>query len=39
MKKHKKLMILVILFIILLTGCTTKYEQKDVYRYVKKNTN
>lgn len=36
MRKHKKLMILVILFIILLTGCTTKYEQKDVYRYVKK---
>ena len=36
MKYRRHMIMPFLLLIVLLTGCTTKYEQKDVYRYLKK---
>ena len=36
MKYRRYIIIHFILLVVLLAGCTTQYEQKDVYRYLKK---
>lgn len=36
MKYRRYIIIPFILLVVLLSGCTTQYEQKDVYRYLKK---
>ena len=36
MKYRRYIIIPFILLVVLLAGCTTQYEQKDVYRYLKK---
>ncbi len=36
MKYRRYVIIPFILLVVLLTGCTTKYKQKDIYRYLKR---